>query len=412
MQTGTLSASLDDFTPYKKYTFTLALLCIGYFIDFYDLTIWSASYTNIIRDSFNIYDIHKSQKLYLMISNYYTAGIVLGGVLFGVLGDKLGRIKMIRYSILLYSLATIGSVFAHSVAVFTALRFLAGAGLSIEFSTSSILISEALPPKYAARFTTWLYFCGILGGITATYLGSVSWHLMFLFGGISGLVLYIIRKNLLESELFLNLTDNVVKGSLLQLVATWANVFKLLRLWMLLVPFYFLISIIFIFPGFMQLHGDIASQVHVLLAGFFIGNLISTLGSNFIVNKLKDYRVFLLLNSVLFIVAMSAFSLVNDKWFFPYSIIIGLLGGGLPTVWMQVAAKSYGVNLRSTATGMIGGIGRFSCIGVNLLASYWLMVPKTFVSNCIISIIIIGVISIIALLNTSNNYATDPNFVE
>ncbi|MFN7094911.1 MAG: MFS transporter, partial [Burkholderiales bacterium] len=137
MQTGTSSLNLD-----KKYSLTLILLCIGYFIDFYDLTIFSAGYTNIIRDLFSVTDTEQIQLLYLKITNFYTAGIIIGSIIFGILGDKFGRITVVRYSILLYSLSIIASTFTHSLSLFIFLRFLAGAGLAAEFGTSSVLISE------------------------------------------------------------------------------------------------------------------------------------------------------------------------------------------------------------------------------------------------------------------------------
>lgn len=91
----------------QRIVFTIFLLCFGYYIDFYDLTIFSACYTNVIKDLFHIYDPIETQRLYLTISNYYTIGIILGAITFGILGDKFGRSYIIRYSILIYSVAII-----------------------------------------------------------------------------------------------------------------------------------------------------------------------------------------------------------------------------------------------------------------------------------------------------------------
>jgi MFS transporter, putative metabolite:H+ symporter len=400
-------------TP-KQYRVTLLLLCIGYFIDFYDLTIFSAGYTNIIKDLFDIHDPNRIQQLYLSIANYYSTGIFIGCILFGILSDKYGRTVIIRYSILIYSLAIIASVFAHSVWLFSLLRFVSGVGLATEFATSSVLISELLPQKDAARSIGILYFFGVLGGMSATYLGVVSWQVMFLAGGISGLLLYMARKKMFESQLFLNLKSNqhIKKGNLFLLLSNRRNIIKFIRLWVLMTPFFFLISIMFIYPNFMPLKGDLAHLIRTLLFGFFIGNLISTLVANVLVNHFKNFRVFMFLNTVIFAIVLSVFPLITKEWFIAYAILLGLLGGGLPTVWVQLVARSYGVNQRGTATNSLNACGRLGTVLYNLLASFWISNPATFSRNCIIFIMVITLCVFIALFYTENNYGEEVNYLE
>lgn len=404
MQTGTATS--------KQYTLTILLLCIGYFIDFYDLTIFSASYTNIIKDLFHIYDSTKIQLLYLKITNFNTAGIIIGGLLFGILGDKFGRTTVIRFSILLYSLAIIASSFTHSVNLFIVLRFLAGAGLATEFATSSVLISEMLPRHLAVKSTAWLYFCGILGGMTATFLSMISWKIMFMFGGIAGLVLFIIRKQLFESPLFLSLPKQVAKGNPWHMFKNIPNLIKTLKLAILIIPFYFLISIMFILPNFMHLNTEFSSLIHTLLIGFFVGNLVSTIVWNYWVNKVQDFRIFFIINSIAFAIILASFSFINQIWFFAYTLALGVLGGGLPSVWIQVVAKSYGTNQRNTATNTLYVIGRGSSIGFNILISTWLINPKNFNYYCIISTIAITLISILAAASMSNVYKNEIDYLD
>ena len=396
----------------KQYSLTIMLLCVGYYIDFYDLTIFSASYTNIIKDLFHIYDSTQIQLLYLKITNFNYVGIIVGGVLFGILGDKFGRTTVIRYSILLYSIAIIASCFTHSIWLFTFLRFLSGAGLATEFATSSVLISEMLPRNLAVKSTAWLYFCGILGGMTATFLSMLSWKTMFLFGGFGGLALYIIRKQLFESPLFLNLPQHIEKGNPWHMFRNLSGLKKTLRLAILITPFYFTISVMFILPNYMELNTDVSALIHTLLIGFFIGNLFSTLVCNYWVNKVQDFRWFFIVNSIIFTLVLILFKHVSQIWFFAYCLLLGLLGGGLPSVWIQLIAKSYGTNQRNTATNTLYVIGRGSGIGFNLLISIWLINPKDFSFYCIITTIIVAVLSIIATLNTGNVYKKEIDYVD
>ncbi len=407
--TGTLTLSIPK---NNTYALTVFLLCIGYYIDFYDLTIFSSSYVSVFRDSFHINNTTQIQQLFLKISSFYTAGIFCGAIFFGILGDKIGRTAMIRYSILLYSVAMLLSVFTTSVTFFTFLRFISGAGLAAEFATSSVLLHELLPTKNASRSTSLLYFCGVLGGMTAVYFGALSWKFLYLFGGSAGVVIYIARNKILESYIYKGLHRNISKGNILQLFNNIDNSLKFIKLLILIIPFNFLISIMFIFPKFMHVSGDLGVLTRHLLAGFFIGNLVSTLLCNFIIARFKDYRMFIFLNIVVFAIAMPFFWLINDKLFFMYSIVLGLLGGGLPTVWVQLVIKSYGTNLRSTATNTLFAFGRVSCIGFNLLISLWLLNSGNFRFNVAIMVIAIFILVIFALFNTKNNYTTQIEFIE
>lgn len=388
------------------------LLCIGYFVDFYDLTIFSASYSNVIKDLFYIYDTQQIQLLFLKINNYYIAGIIVGSITFGIIGDKIGRTSAIRYSILLYSFSIIFSVFVHNVSLFIFLRFLAGAGLASEFATSTVLISELFDTKFAGRSTSLLYFCGVLGGITATFMASISWKILFLCGGVAGLILYMSRKSLYESPLFLKLEPAIFKGKLLHLIIPWANFFKLIKLLIIILPFYFLLSAMFIYPSFMGLNTSLAESIRILLLGFFLGNLISSISCLYILDKFKDYRIYLLISIIGFCLFMSIFKFIDQKFFFFYSLCLGLLGGGYPTVWMQLVTKNYGTNQRNLSSNVLYALGRGSGIGFNLLFSSWIVAPQNFQYYCLMSIGIITLMVLIVLKNTGSYYNKNVDFIE
>lgn len=395
-----------------KYLPTIILLCIGYFIDFYDLTIFSASYSNVIKDLFNLHNTQEIQLLYLKITNFYTIGIIFGSLLFGVLGDRIGRTNAIRYSILLYSFSIIASAFTHNIWLFIFLRFLSGAGLASEFANSSVLLMELLPVKLASRSISILYFCGVLGGLTAIVMASISWKILFLSGGIAGLILYISRKKLIESDLFLELEAKDNTGNLFQLVSTIPNIIKLLKLSIIILPFYFLISIMFIYPSFMNLNTSLGESIRTLLIGFFIGNLISSLGSSYILTKFKNYKVYLSISTLSFCILLSIFKLIDQNMFFIYSIGLGLLGGGHPAVWMQLVTKHYGTNQRSTAANALYALGRGSGIGFNLLLSVWIVNPQFFNYYSLITVITITIIVFTALKNTGSYYNKSVNYIE
>ena len=390
-----------------NYYTTLVLLCIGYFIDFYDLTIFSANYAKIIPELFDINNSNAVQLLYLEITNYYTVGIVLGSTVFGILGDKFGRTTVIRASILIYSISIFLSVFTHSITIFTLLRFISGFGLATEFATSSVLISELFTDNKKSNYgISILYASGILGGSCATFIGSFSWQAMFLFGSLSGLILYFLRKKLLESQLFTNLiSKNIYKGELWQLINSKNKLFHLIKLFVVSTPFYFLISIIFMYPKFMQFNDPLASSITTLLTGFFIGNIISVIVIGYCISKYRSYKSCLWITLILYISIMPIFHYVTHNLFLIYSVLLGMLGGGYPVAWVQLVVRSYGTNMRNTATNILIAMGRGSGIFFNVMFSYWLSINSQFISNAIISVIIICLVASFSLLLIRENYA-------
>ncbi len=395
-----------------KYTFTVILLCIGYFVDFYDLTIFSASYVNTFRDLFHITDTNQIQKLYLYISSIYTLGIFTGAILFGILGDKFGRSIIIRYSILIYSIAMLLSVVSSSVYFFTLLRFISGFGLATEFATSSVLINELFTSHKASIYNSYLYLCGILGGITATYLSGVSWQLMYILGGVIGIIIFFLRKNIYESLVFINIDKNISKGQILQLFNSKDKIIKFIRLLILIIPFNFLIVTMFMFPKFMNIHEDLAYLIKILLFGFFMGNVISTLMCRYIINRFKSHKVFVLINITLFAILIPIYRYIDNSNYFIYALGLGLLGGGLPTTWIQIVVRDYGANLRNTASNTLFAGGRLVGMLFNLLIANWILNFNRFNANIIITCIVIVALVLIAIFFTKNNYNQDMRYVE
>ena len=293
------------------------------------------------------------------------------------------------------------------------MRFLAGFGLATEFATSSVLLAELLTTRQTAISTKWLYLSGILGGITAVTIGKLfSWQLVFICGGLAGFLLFVFRKRIIESGLFIALTNLTNRGNFFNLFDNQAQIIKFIKLFILIVPFNFIISVMFMLPNFMPISFKLGYAVQILLIGFFLGNILSTLSSSFIVNYFKDYRAYPWLNVLLFMLVLPMFIFINDNIYFYYFLAVGLLGGGLPTVWIQMINKSYPTAIRNTATNTLYAMGRGSCIIFNLLCQTWIHNKSLFIYSIITSTFVIGSLVIIVLLNTKNNYNKVLNQIE
>ncbi len=184
----------------------LVILCLGYFIDFYDLTVFSVSYVDLLKQQFEIFDSTKIQQIYYLINNIQMIGILVGAILFlfGILADKFGRITVIKYSILLYSVMTILCIFVDNIYIFMLLRFLGYLALASEFAVSSVLIVEFFPPKIASWGMSLLYILGVLGGVVATLLGVFSYKVMFILVDLLALVYMLLEEFLRNRHILLS----------------------------------------------------------------------------------------------------------------------------------------------------------------------------------------------------------------
>lgn len=381
----------------KPTSSTLLLLCLGYFIDFYDLTIMGVSYPELIREQFGISTTIQIQQTYLLISSFQTVGMFIGAILFGILGDKIGRASAIKYSILLYSLSTLAAIFTHSLPVFIALRMLSYIGLATEFSTSTILILESLPSKYAPWGTAILYSFGVLGGMTATSIGFISWQIMFLFGAIGGLLLYIGRSHIKESDSYLNIRlENKEKlGSWRELLGHKQHLLKLCYFFLILVPYFAMISLMFIFPNYIIKTYTLSYATKILLIGFFIGNIISSLLSGFFT---QYQRLFIAISMLLFLALMTTYYLIPERALLAYSLGLGIVGGGYPILWAQIATRSFPIYIRSLASNFLYALGRGSGLIFNSIVAIWLATPSSFPVYSTILVSILFILAMFAII--------------
>ena len=192
---------------------------LGYMVDMYDLFLFSIIRVPSLK-SLNLSD-ESILKDGLMLLNLQMAGMLIGGIVWGIMGDKKGRLSVLFGSILIYSLANIGNGLVTSVGAYAVLRFIAGFGLAGELGAGITLVSEILPNKLRGYGATLVATMGVMGALLA-YLVSYffDWRISYFIGGGLGLLLMIMRIRVFESGIFLKLKEKKVKRG---------NVFMLLN---------------------------------------------------------------------------------------------------------------------------------------------------------------------------------------
>ena len=178
----------------------------------------------------------------IFILNMQMLGMILGGFIWGILGDKKGRKFTLFGSIFLYSIATFLNGFANSIPAYAALRFLAGIGLAGEVGAAIIIVAEVTPPKYRAYATGLVRGLGLLGWVLACLVGDrLPWRMVYITAGIAGILLLFARMSIKETNLFVNLLDQteIKRGSLRLFLSDSKRLLKLIRCVLAGVPQWF-----------------------------------------------------------------------------------------------------------------------------------------------------------------------------
>ncbi|GAB3942881.1 MFS transporter [Spirosoma harenae] len=349
--TTTVSSS-DSLRP--LFALPVIVAALGYFVDVYDLLLF-----NIVRVP-SLKDMGLSEADISLVGgrilNFQQAGLLLGGILWGILGDKRGRLSVLFGSIITYSLANIVCGFAHDPELYAWLRFIAGFGLAGELGAGITLVSEILPPRLRGYGSSLVASVGLLGAVVAYFTVSLfDWRITYFIGGGLGLGLLLLRISVLESGMFTRLqTTNISRGNFWALFRNWSAVLKYLRCMGIALPTYLVIGILATFSNEFGKALGIQEPIPPGRAVMFtyIGIVAGDLFSGFLSQWLQSRRkaVGLMMGFTLLCIAVYLFGGINSTNAFYTVLMIMGFGTGYIAMFLTITAESYGTNLRATAT--------------------------------------------------------------
>ena len=315
--------------------FTVLVASLGYFVDMYDLVLYGiVRIPSLKAMGVNGEDL-VSKGVFLL--NMQMFGMLLGGILWGILGDKKGRLSVLFGSIALYSAANIANAFVTNVPMYAFVRFLAGVGLAGELGAAITLVSEVLKKETRGYGTTIVASVGILGSVTAGLVGDYfTWKTAYLLGGGLGLILLALRARMLESGMFASVSSrkDIQKGNFISLFNNRARFFKYLRCILIGFPMWFVVGILVILsPEFaiqLGVKGTVAAGHSIMnaYAGLVVGDIISGFASQYFKSRKKIVAVFLGLTSIMIIIYLLSTGLTVSEFYllclWGYVWVIGL----------------------------------------------------------------------------------------
>ena len=356
------------------------------------------------------------------IISWQMIGLTIGGIAWGMLGDKKGRKSVLFGSILLYSLATIANGFVTNVDQYTWVRFIAGLGLAGELGASITLTSELLPKEKRGIAAALIGTSGVMGTITAYFVFKLSngdWRLCYFIGGGMGLALLFLRAGVLESHMHDAVKKvNVQMGNFLMLINNRERFFRYLRCILIGLPVWYIIGVLITFGDEFARRFEITGfdQPTALMLQYVAlaaGDMSAGLFSNYIKSRKKTLLIFYAITSV-FIFLFFALK-GGGSAFNMYLICMGLgFGSGISILYITMSAEQFGTNLRATAAISIPNLVR-GFLPLMVILFQFLRSERVFdeyITGAWVTGIIIMVIGFISAIYTRESFGKDLDFVE
>jgi MFS transporter, putative metabolite:H+ symporter len=406
------------------YSLPVIVAALGYFVDIYDLLLFS-----IVRiPSLTAIGIEKSQLLdkgeYLI--RIQMTGLLVGGIIWGIMGDKKGRLSVLFGSILLYSLANIGNGFVTTLNQYALLRFIAGIGLAGELGAGITLVSEVLPTNLRGYGTTIVATVGLMGAVVANFVVKISdnWQMSYFIGGGLGLMLLLARVSIFESEIFVKVKGEISnRGDFFKLFTNKGRFKKFAGCILIGLPIWYTIGVLVTFsPEFARvlgIAGEISPGDAVMYS--YLGLAAGDLSSGFISQLLQSRKKVVLMSILLTFafILLYLFSPFKSVTFFYVTCFMLGYGIGYWALFVTIAAEQFGTDIRSTVATTVPNFIRGTVVPITLSFKFLRdAIGANFglESGLIYGALIVGTITIIiallALRMIPETFAKDLNYVE
>ncbi len=430
---------LNKKKPQGKIGLLVLVAALGYFVDIYDLLLFGIVRVPSLNMEKGIGIPGDQLEHYgTLLLNWQMGGMLLGGIFWGMLGDKKGRLSVLFGSIIMYSLANLanGTLLMASerfgtdtaMQFYIALRFIAGFGLAGELGAGITLVSESMKKESRGWGTTIVATVGVFGAVVAALVGGlVDWTTSYYIGGSMGLLLLVLRIGVYESGMFMSVKkSHVQKGNFLQLFTSWKLFARYFSIILIAVPVWYVMSIyIFLSKEMGEAMGMPPGQVpdparSIMFA--YIGITVGDIASGLLSQVLKSRKKVLLLFLFLTIGALGLYFTVGAKSQVAFYTVATLLGfaTGYWAVFITTAAESFGTNIRATVTTTSPNFVRGAVIPITMLfalfKSFFMengeVTGQTKISAALSVGVVVFILAFLSWWNMRETFGKDLDYVE
>lgn len=401
----------------RIFHFSVIVAALGYFVDIYDLILFGVVRVKSLI-SLGITDEDQIKSIGQYLLNMQMIGMLIGGILWGILGDKRGRISVLFGSILLYSLANIANAFVTDVEMYGWMRLLAGIGLAGELGAGITLVSETMTKERRGYGTMLVVSFGVTGAVLAGLIGrNFEWQTAYIIGGVLGLALLVLRIGVFESGMFAQVKQATVsRGNFFKLFSNWSVFKRYLSCISIGIPIWFMIGIL------ITLSPEFAKELHIdgVKAGdaimwFYLGTTFGDFMSGYLSQVFKNRKKIVLMYLGISIIMIPVYLLNPSPSLTVFYVVCSILGiaAGYWAVFVTIASEQFGTNIRSTVTTTVPNFVRGSLPLLNILLNFF---THNIGLSMVLSAFIVGgvsiIIALISLTGLKETWGKDLNYHE
>ncbi len=399
----------------RNVIFLVIVAALGYFVDIYDLVLFSIVRIKSFNDIGILGDENvRQQGIYVI--NMQMFGLLVGGIFWGIIGDKFGRIKVLFGSILLYSVANFVNGLVHDINTYAIVRLIAGIGLAGELGAGITLISETLSKEKRGYGTMIVAVIGLFGAVAANLVGKHDWRTAYYVGGGLGIILLLFRVGTFESGMFKSTAKaSVQKGNMLMLFTNFARFKKYLYCILIGAPLWYVVGVLVTqSPEF----GKALHAKQVLSAGngimyTYIGIAIGDIFAGLLAQAARSRKLAMLVFLVISLVPVSAYLNaygLTAGHFIWLCFFMGISVGYWAT-FVTIASEQFGTNIRATVTTTVPNFVRGALIPINfsfnLLVQHYGMIKSGY-----IMMIALTVVALFSLSQLKESFGKDLDYME
>lgn len=407
----------------KKVGLLVLVASLGYFVDIYDLILFNVVKKESLVDLFGHLSMEDLIIYEMNLFSYQMVGMLVGGILWGIWGDKKGRVSVMFGSIMMYSLANIANAFADNITSYSILRFIAGVGLAGELGAGITLVVESMDKKNRGWGTMTIVTVGVCGAVVASLVGKeghviaeliypitgvqfANWQIAYLLGGIMGLGLLIMRAGAFESGMFkeIQAKDSVSKGNVALFFNDKKRFFKYLNSILLGLPIWLVIGILVgqsdKIAMALGVEGEVKVSDSIMFA--YIGLCIGDFASGMFSQLFKTRRKVILTFQIILFVTCTIYLFNKNVSVTYFKVMCTILGfaAGYWALFVTNAAEQFGTNIRALSSNTIPNFVRGAVWPLSEL--FKSMLPKEDPISGILfaSISITGAVFVVAFIAT------------
>lgn len=388
---------------------------LGYFVDIYDLLLFNILRIKSLGDlGLSTEEIDTKGEWILGLQ---MAGLLTGGIIWGILGDKKGRLRVLFGSIVIYSVANVATGFVQNAEQYALARFIAGIGLAGELGAGITLVSELLRKEIRGIATSFVAALGILGAVVAFYISQhYHWRTCYFIGGGLGLALLLLRIGVFESGMYNAMHANVSKGNFFKFFTDTHRFKKYLHSILLGLPTWYIVGILIAFSNKFGKDMGITADVDPGRATMYayialsVGDILAGLISQLLRSRKKTLYIYYALSAVM----LAAYFLQSpgESAQTMYLICWGLgFSAGFWAIFVTMGAEQFGTNLRATAATTIPNMVR-GALPLMLLLFNALQHWFSFVQSGWITGIIVLAISAYSASQVEETFSKDLDYLE